>query len=233
MFAVGTNSCSNSSRFGVTSTFVWVTPVTVPPGLFKLATRPSLTGSPETAKTIGIVVVATAAACTPGVFAKITAIRRRTRSAANAGSRSYWPSAQRNSITTFWPSTYPASLRPSRNAVTMRAYWADDALFRNPITGSACCARTTCGHVASAPPRSVMNSRRFMYPRKDHALCNALSLAFCDGAASQKWPESASVSDWARCAGWVRPGSVGPFATDILNGYVRKGAIGDKTLDSK
>ena len=31
--------------------------------------------------------------------------RRLTSSAANAGSRSYWPSAQRYSIATFWPST--------------------------------------------------------------------------------------------------------------------------------
>jgi hypothetical protein len=31
----------------------------------------------------------------------------------------------------------------------------------NPITGIAgCCARAARGHVAAAPPRSVMNSRR-------------------------------------------------------------------------
>jgi hypothetical protein len=35
-----------------------VTPVTLPPGRLKLATRPSLTGSPPLAKTIGIVAVA-------------------------------------------------------------------------------------------------------------------------------------------------------------------------------
>ena len=39
----------------------------------------------------------------PGVT--ITATRRRTRSAASAGSRSYWPSSQRYSTVTFWPST--------------------------------------------------------------------------------------------------------------------------------
>src|SRR5262249_29566935 len=38
-----------------------------------------------------------------------------------------------------------------------------DALLRNPITGIAgCCARATSGHVAAAPPRSVMKSRRFI-----------------------------------------------------------------------
>ena len=39
--AVGSSSCSNSSRFGATSTFAWVTPVTLPPGRLRLATRPS------------------------------------------------------------------------------------------------------------------------------------------------------------------------------------------------
>ena len=46
--------------------------------------------------TIGIVVVAAFAANAEGrPPATITATRRRTRSAANAGNRSYWPSAQR------------------------------------------------------------------------------------------------------------------------------------------
>src|SRR6266436_49215 len=36
-----------------------------------------------------------------------------------------------------------------------------DALLRNPITGVAgCCARAASGHAATAPPSSVMNSRR-------------------------------------------------------------------------
>ena len=53
----GLNSCSNSSRLGDTSTPATVTPVMLLPGRFRLTTRPSLTGSSETAKTIGIVVV--------------------------------------------------------------------------------------------------------------------------------------------------------------------------------
>ena len=39
-----------------------LTPVTLPPGRLRLATRPSLTGSLPVAKTIGIVVVAALAA---------------------------------------------------------------------------------------------------------------------------------------------------------------------------
>ena len=36
-----------------------------------------------------------------------------------------------------------------------------DVRLRNPITGIAgCCARAASGHVAAAPPSSVMNFRR-------------------------------------------------------------------------
>ena len=41
MVAVGTSSCSSSSRFGASSTFKVVTPVRLPPGRFRLATSPS------------------------------------------------------------------------------------------------------------------------------------------------------------------------------------------------
>src|SRR5262249_51095639 len=86
----------------------------VPPGRARLATKPNLTGSSPTLKTIGMVVVAalaTWAARLPSGVA-ITATRRRTRSAMSAGRRSNWPSSQWYSTVTFWPSTYPASLRP-------------------------------------------------------------------------------------------------------------------------
>jgi hypothetical protein len=43
-----------------------VKPVTLPPGLLTLATRPSLTGSPLAVKTIGIVWVAALAVCGDG-----------------------------------------------------------------------------------------------------------------------------------------------------------------------
>jgi hypothetical protein len=71
-----------------------LTTVTFAPGRLRLATRSNETGSMPLPKTIGMVVVAT-----------ITATRRRTRSAASAGSRSGWFSAQRYSTATFWPST--------------------------------------------------------------------------------------------------------------------------------
>jgi hypothetical protein len=72
--AVGTNSCSNCSRFGANSTFVLVTPVALPPGRLRLATSPSRTGSEAISKTIGMVVFAAFAAIAAGVLvAAITA----------------------------------------------------------------------------------------------------------------------------------------------------------------
>jgi hypothetical protein len=65
--AVGTNSCSSSTRFGATSAFKLVTPVTLPPGRFRLATKPSLIGSPPISKAMGMVAVAAFAATAAGV----------------------------------------------------------------------------------------------------------------------------------------------------------------------
>jgi len=56
-------------------------------------------------KTMGIVEVAALAANTPADRVAITATCLRTNSAASAGSRSAWFSAQRYSIATFSPST--------------------------------------------------------------------------------------------------------------------------------
>jgi len=56
-----------------------------------------------------------------------------------------------------------SSIATSRNAVTRFAASARERLRRNPTTGIAgCCARAASGHVATALPKNVMNSRRFM-----------------------------------------------------------------------
>ncbi len=62
-----------------------VTPVTLPPGRARLATRPDLTGSATLTKTIGIVDVARLAAATAGVpHATMTSTLNRTSSVATA-----------------------------------------------------------------------------------------------------------------------------------------------------
>src|SRR5260370_20826942 len=79
--AVGTTSCNSSSRFAPTSTLNVLTPVTLPPGRFRLATSLSSTGSVPIPNTMGIVVVAAWAASAAGVLpgAVITVTCRRTR----------------------------------------------------------------------------------------------------------------------------------------------------------
>jgi hypothetical protein len=58
----GVSSCSRSNCFVISSAERRFTPVTLPPGRFRLATRPSPTGSAAIINTIGIVLVAAFAA---------------------------------------------------------------------------------------------------------------------------------------------------------------------------
>jgi hypothetical protein len=62
-----------------------LTPVALPPGRLRLVTRPSLTGSPPVAKTIGTVVVTALAASAAGVLPTISATCRRRSSATRSG----------------------------------------------------------------------------------------------------------------------------------------------------
>ena len=166
--ALGTTSCRISSRFGVTCTFKLVTPVRLPPGRARLPTSPVAIGSAPISKTIGIVVVADFAASAAGAppGATITATGRAASSAASEGNLLCWPSAQRNSIATFRPSTYPASPRPWRKALTRLANAAGDWAPRYPITGIVgCCARAGLApatHTRPALPTNAMKSRRRM-----------------------------------------------------------------------
>ena len=60
--AFGTRACKSSNRFALSSVDRMLTPVTLPPGWARLATRPSLTGSSAVLKTMGSAVVAALAA---------------------------------------------------------------------------------------------------------------------------------------------------------------------------
>jgi hypothetical protein len=70
-------------RLAPSSPLIELTPVTLPPGRLRLATRPISTGSPPPLKTIGMVSVADLAAAAPAVLPGVamTATRMRTRSA--------------------------------------------------------------------------------------------------------------------------------------------------------
>ena len=138
-----------------------LTPVALPPGRARLATRANLTGSSPVMKVMGMVDVAVLAAIVAGALVDaITGTCRLTRSAASRGNRSRSPSAHSNSIITFRPTSKAFSFRPSRNAATRLTYPAGDALLRNPTTGIAgCCARAAMGS-AAVPASPAMNSRR-------------------------------------------------------------------------
>src|SRR5450759_323006 len=76
------------------------------------------------------------------------------------------PAAQRVSIRTLRPSVQPNSRRPCTNAASRACPCRSSAarLISTPMRRirSGCCAREASGHVAAAPPISVMNSRRLM-----------------------------------------------------------------------
>ena len=108
--------------------------------------------------------VACLAAITCGVpQVTITSTLSRTNSVAISAKRSVRPSAQRYSIAKLRPSTQPSSRRRCRKAMTHWLWAAGVVGPKKPMVGSfpACCARAVSGHVAAAPPSSVMNSRRW------------------------------------------------------------------------
>ena len=64
--AAVTTSLSKPSRFASATLVNRLTPVAFPPGRLRVATKPSLTGSPPIVKTIGMVDVAALAASAEG-----------------------------------------------------------------------------------------------------------------------------------------------------------------------
>jgi hypothetical protein len=89
--------------------------------------------------------------------------RRATRSATIACNEPLLPPTQWKSIATFRPSVKPLSCRPRRNAVIQIACESTFPGLRNPTIGIPVdCPHPTTGHTAAAPPRTVINARRFM-----------------------------------------------------------------------
>ena len=102
--SLGIASLSISSLLVFSSDAKLESPVTLPPGRARLATKPAPTGSPALVITIGMVVVALLAANAAGVpEATIRSTLRRTKSAASSGRRSGFCSANRYSMVIFFP----------------------------------------------------------------------------------------------------------------------------------
>ena len=118
-------------------------PVTLPPGRARLATRPAATGSPALTITIGMVVVARLASNAPGVdVATNRSILSRTKSAASWGRRSFFCSANRYSMAIFFPTIHPSLPSSCRNASMRTALPEAVLLSRTPMWKifPVCCA---------------------------------------------------------------------------------------------
>src|SRR5262249_36565931 len=104
-----------------------LTPVALPPGRLKLATRPYWTGSDPLVNTMGIVAVA-AFAAEAGGLSGATSIGtfRRTRSGARTGKRWAWPSAKRYSIAMFRSTAKPDPSNAFRNGTRIGASASGD-----------------------------------------------------------------------------------------------------------
>ncbi len=165
----GAISLSNPSHFPLIEDSKFVNPVILPPGCAKFATKPLPIGSETVVNTIGMVRVSDLSTAVAGVErAKMTSGCSSTSSLANVRMRPASPAAQRQSILTLLPSVQRDRLSPSLMALAWDCPSGSlsASTISTPIrlTRSGCCARATSGHAsaAAAPPRSVMNSRRFM-----------------------------------------------------------------------
>ncbi len=170
--AAGTSSRTSSSRFVNNSDVSQATPVALPPGRLRLATSPNLTGSSPARKTSGIVALALRTpSAEPMPPVTMTDAPREMRSVASAGSRSNCPSAQRYSMTTFWPSTKPTSARPLRNEIRRLRYPLSAPLLRNPMTGVVTVARALR---AAMLGRTADERNEFAPPHSNTSLARAV-----------------------------------------------------------
>src|SRR5215470_15805138 len=129
--------------------------------------------------TMGIVVVACLAervGCGPAVT--MTSTLRRTSSPASEGRRSDFPSANRHSMKMFFPSIYPSSRSPCRNA-SMPLVWAVGvAPNRSPIVGIffACCASAAEQSAKSKAQKSERED--FVSPESSNRKSKIVSLDY-------------------------------------------------------
>ena len=208
-FTSGEISLSSSSHLALRPYSNMEKPVALPPGRARLATKPAPTGSMTPTKAIGTVrlrrcstttIGAVAAKTTSGVNASKSAASLRMRS----GSRLLAP--QRYATRTLRPTDQPSSCNPCRNAALRLCPSASsEARFMKIAMRrmrSGCCARAASGHVTAAPPRSVMNSRRFIViplvrglgpyhtVADNTALCSKIGADVVDGSNHIRWTHS-------------------------------------------
>ena len=168
----GTTSFRSSMRLRSSSGPRPAWPVMFPPGRAKLATKPARTGSLSVLNTIGIVAVASFAACAEGADeAKITSTLRRTRSSARARRCSYRSPPNRYSITRLSPSTQPNPLNTSLTTSACHSRETRSPGERNPTRAAfpACCASAACG--AASSDMSDTSAVRRVITARGHGRC--------------------------------------------------------------
>src|SRR5882757_895413 len=108
--ADGRSSRNTAIRFGMSSEVIQVTPVILPPGRARLATKPVVTASQAimTIGTVGVAFLAATIASSP--IAMMTSTFASTSSRARRGSSPGRPPAKRYSTATSLPSEYLSSL---------------------------------------------------------------------------------------------------------------------------
>ena len=167
--SLGTASLSISNLFVFSSGANLESPVTLPPGRARLATKPAPTGSPALVITIGIVVVALLAANAGRSRCDHDQINLETnqlRRKLTLGGHSF-SSANRYSMLIFFPSIHPSLLSSCRNASTRTAIPEAVLGSRKPMrkTFPACCASAneqsakSIALSAKATARSLTNFR--------------------------------------------------------------------------
>jgi hypothetical protein len=171
----GAISLSSSSHFPLMLNSYAAKPVALPPGRARLSTQPPPTGSMVVTNTIGTVRLTCCKAPTiePAV-PTMTSGESATNSAAYLRKRSRSSAPQRYSMRTLPPTVQPRSWSPCAKADILASASGSSALWlmSTPMRSirSPGCARAASGHVAAAPPSSVMNERRLIRsPRRQES----------------------------------------------------------------
>ena len=111
-------------------------------------------------------------------------------------------SPQRVSIRTLWPSLHPNCCSPCKKAAMRSALPGASARgMSTPMRRmrSLCCARSPSGHAATAPPSTVMNSRRLFRDVLYGSAEDLVRLKMSRGAMQAAVPSAMSVTKTVDC----------------------------------
>jgi hypothetical protein len=179
----GTTSRKSSTRLPARSDCWFDSPVTLPFGRARLATRPPPTGSVAIGKTMGMTAVACFTVGTASPFVTMTSTLSRTNSAAISAMRPARPSDQRYSLAMVRPSIQPSarsrshkSCRPWTPSRSVHAQEPDSRQLPRLLRArrERPCHRAAEQRDEGAPLHSITSSAR---RRKDSGIFSPIALA--------------------------------------------------------